>query len=370
MVDSSFFNGSLAQSKAKAEIVAKYFYAWATIILNRPTVEKVAYIDLYCGPGKYEDGTSSTPLKILERAILHDKMNDKVVTMFNDKDPNHVELLKSNIQDLEGLDKLKYSPDVVEGEVDEKMETFFKEMNLIPSLVFIDPWGYKGLSVNLISALFKDWGSDVIFFFNYNRVNMGLSNPVMKGNMNRLFGEKHAEKVKSALTDATPKEREEIILSHLFSALSEKGAQYFQPFKFKKKGKTSHFLIFITKHPLGYSIMKGIMAKECICDDNGVPTFEFDCTPPKTVQTALFKSDSLDKLGDSLLADFKGQQIPVKRIIEQHHVGKVYIDKNYKDAIKRLENNGKIVCEPPSDKRRKIKGVLTLADKVLVTFPN
>jgi len=58
-----FFEERLDQSEVKARIVQKYFFAWANVIM--PTAQKyggdkIAYIDLYCGPGRYKDGAAST----------------------------------------------------------------------------------------------------------------------------------------------------------------------------------------------------------------------------------------------------------------------------------------------------------------------
>jgi three-Cys-motif partner protein len=68
-----FFDQSRDQSKVKATIVAKYFDAWAHVIVavqkRYPDKEqRLAYVDLFAGPGRYEDGTKSTPLLILEKA--------------------------------------------------------------------------------------------------------------------------------------------------------------------------------------------------------------------------------------------------------------------------------------------------------------
>lgn len=59
----NFFKETSAQSEVKIRIVTKYFAAWSNVIL--PSVKthskRIAYIDLFAGPGKYEDGTKSTP---------------------------------------------------------------------------------------------------------------------------------------------------------------------------------------------------------------------------------------------------------------------------------------------------------------------
>ena len=63
-----FFDERKGQSEVKARIVSKYFVAWANVIL--PSVirasGRLAYIDLYAGPGRYKDGAVSTPLMVLK----------------------------------------------------------------------------------------------------------------------------------------------------------------------------------------------------------------------------------------------------------------------------------------------------------------
>ena len=72
-----FFDERSDQSEVKARIVQKYFYAWANVIM--PTAKRsgnrIAYIDLYAGPGRYKDGSASTPLLVLQHAIEHPKMS-------------------------------------------------------------------------------------------------------------------------------------------------------------------------------------------------------------------------------------------------------------------------------------------------------
>lgn len=59
---SSFFYEQKEQSYIKTEIVTKYFSAWSKVIISSPYVNRIAYIDLFAGPGKFEDGALSTPL--------------------------------------------------------------------------------------------------------------------------------------------------------------------------------------------------------------------------------------------------------------------------------------------------------------------
>ncbi|HOX41916.1 MAG TPA: hypothetical protein PK263_07080 [bacterium] len=86
MADNSFFDEQTAQSAIKCQIVSKYFWVWAKVIIGaqkkNPTVNsgKIAYMDLFAGPGRYADGKMSTPLKILKAAINDDEIGSRLVT--------------------------------------------------------------------------------------------------------------------------------------------------------------------------------------------------------------------------------------------------------------------------------------------------
>src|SRR5262245_49845388 len=71
-VAENFFAEQKEQSQIKTAIVTNYFWSWANVITGYQKGEgkdpKIAYIDLFAGPGRYEDGAVSTPLLILKEA--------------------------------------------------------------------------------------------------------------------------------------------------------------------------------------------------------------------------------------------------------------------------------------------------------------
>jgi len=221
MSEDSFFNEPTEQSRVKAEIVAKYFWAWARVIL--PSVKRrggrIAYIDLFSGPGRYRDGTKSTPLLILERAIQDVDMRDRLVTIFNDASPESAKALQHEINSLPGINILKYPPQVNNTEVGEDIVKMFERTRLAPTLFFMDPWGYKGMSLRLINSAIKDWGSDCILFFNYNRINMGLHNKAVEAHMNALFGEERADRLRIELEPLDVHERMLTIIEALIESI-------------------------------------------------------------------------------------------------------------------------------------------------------
>jgi len=369
----SFFDESKEQSQVKSAIVAKYFEAWARVMIGaqnryrRNDNNRIAYIDLFAGPGRYSDGTTSTPLLVLEKAIQDEAMQQRLVTIFNDKDPSNTNSLSEAINQLPGVDTLKYRPQVDTREVGKDIVKRFEEMKLVPTLFFVDPWGYKGLSLRLVNSVIKDWGSDCIFFFNYNRINMGLNNNAVREHMNALFGDVCADELRLRLSPLTPKQRELTIVGELCQALRDLGPEYVLPFRFKDDhgSRTSHHLIFVSKGFKGYEIMKDIMAKESSIAEQGVASFEYNPVDAQMAaqQQLLFAlSRPLDDLGDMLLQEFAGQNLKMLQIYERHNVNRPYTKRNYKHVLLQLQEQGKVTASPHR------KG--TFGDAVLVTFPD
>jgi hypothetical protein len=71
-----------------------------------------------------------------------------------------------------------------------------------------------------------------------------------------------------------------------------------------------------------------------------------------------------------LLTAFAGRKLTMDQIYQEHSIGRPYIRKNYKEVLRQLEAAGKIITFPPAAQRRKVKGEVTFADDVLVTFPS
>jgi len=366
---SCFFAKQTMASKIKAEIVSKYFSAWANVISSqgRP---KIGYLDLFSGPGRYDDGEPSTPLIVLENAINHwnTKVRNTIQLTFNDADPQNVTRLKREIKSFKNLHRLKILPKTFELEIDSDFVRDFDNMNTIPTLSFIDPWGYKGLSLPLVRSLVKDWGCDSIFFFNYRRINPGIENEVLEKPISDLFTEEVLLNLREKVSNKKPKEREEIILQAVEDVFRGWGMDYVLPFPFKNKtGKrTTHYLIFVTKSDVGFSIMKQIMAKASSSEIQGVPSFEYNPAAARCRQLTIFDFEKpLDKLQAKLLRKFSGQSLSMKQIYERHHIGEKYIKKNYKDALINLENQGKIKTNREQRKAR--KG--SFPDDMIVIFP-
>lgn len=375
-MNNEFFQEQREQSIIKARIVSKYFTKWAHIILQTQKKypkydQRMAYIDLFAGPGRYDDQSKSTPIMILETILSNPELSNRVIPFFNDKDANNIESLKKTIGQIPRIEKLRYAPKFYNEEIGDEIAKMFSDVRIIPTFFFVDPWGYKGLSLNLVSSIIKNWGCDCVFFFNYNRVNMGINNDVVKQHMISLFGEERLDKLQSKLLgNLTSYERELIVVQELCDALRQNGSKFVLPFCFKndRGTRTSHHLIFLTKNFHAYDIMKEIMATESSEAKDGVASFEYNPRDKLYKQGSLFDllSSPLDGLQDALIEQYAGQTVDFLRLYEHHSVNLPFTKKNYKDVLRNMLDIGLISAINPDTQKPPRKG--TFSDKMRITF--
>ena len=370
-----FFQEQREQSLIKARIVSKYFSAWANVILNTQKryphrTQKMAYIDLFAGPGRYDDQSKSTPLLVLETILSNPDLASRMVTLFNDKDAANIENLQAAINELPNIKQLRYEPSFYNEEIGDEIAKMFSEVNIVPTFFFVDPWGYKGLSLKLVSSIIKDWGCDCVFFFNYNRVNMGVNNDAIKSHMTSLFGDKQLQMLRQECSDKSSDEREMIVVQALCDALRNNGSQFVLPFRFKNAegSRTSHHLIFLSKSFRGYDIMKEIMHRESSDTNGGVASFEYNPRYHYFKQGSLFDmlSRPLDDLQEMLSQQYAGRTIDFNALYEEHSVDKPYIKRNYKEVLVSLYQNGSITAVNTKTGKPPRKG--TFSDDMRITF--
>jgi len=375
-MDNSFFDEQSEHSLIKSRIVSKYFNAWANVMLSvvkrkPPGDQHLAYADLFAGPGIYGDQNKSTPLMVLDTVLNNPDLCSRIHILFNDKNKENIEKLKITIDSIPNINKLEYPITYWCEEVGDEVAKKFERKKMVPTFFFVDPWGYKGLSLNLISSIIKDWGCDCVLFFNYNRISIGITNDMVKRNLVSIFGEKQYHSVREAYEYTTsPEEREIIVVEALCEALRNNGTRYVLPFRFKKDNgnRTSHHLIFISKHFLGYDIMKEIMAKESSESAEGVAKFEYNPRNHYSKQGSLLDmlTRPLEDLRNMLLKEYAGKTIDFMHLYETHSVDKPYIRKNYKEVLRKLYDDGLINAEKPKDHKPPKKG--SFSDEMRITF--
>lgn len=366
-----FFREQSDASAVKTLIIGNFFSSWANIVVGAAKArgKPIVYIDMYCGPGRYGDGRPSTPLIVLEKAIANPKVAPELVSIFNDEDPTLVENLKAEVAKVPGIAKLGRQPVFLNTSIGRETKQYFLERSNAPTFTFIDPFGYTGLTLDLIKGLTRGWGSDCLFFFNYARINRALSAGVFREPMSAIFGESRADDLTRKLTTIeadgrlTPFKREEIIGDTMTAALHEINNLYVRPFTFRKEGRTTHKLVFVSKDIKGYNVMKDVMAKQSnVKLGGGIIEFTYSDVPVD--EPILLMNFEFERLKSSLCEMFKGQTVSMNAVFERHNPGTDYLSRNYRDALNELDRLGKVRTVP-----RKVRsGKVTFGEDVRITF--
>ena len=366
MADASFYDKPTQASLKKHRIVTKYAAGWENIILPKALTKEgeIWHIDLYSGPGKYKDGTESIPLLILRHAIATPALHDTLRTIFNDENRAFTRELEGYIAALPGINQLRYQPVVRNYRVGKDLIPRIQRINA-PTLFFADPWGYEGVSIDLIKAALSHWGSDFLVFFNYNRINMHLTSDLMHAPIDEFFSPDRASALRTTVARLRPTEREHAVLNEMARAIRELGARTGKfTYRSPTGTRTTHHLFCVSRHREGMALFKEISGKESSTFDDDVPSLDHN-PAADPAQGSLFSP--IADLEDELITTFAGKQLTTEQIYHEHHNGRLYVLKNYRQALLHLEDAGMVTVDPPRAERRMPE---TIPSAALITFPN
>lgn len=160
-------------SEIKVKLLELYLEKYVSIISNSRGIKELKIYDLFCGEGVYENGKEGSPviiLKIIKNIFYRNKSkSNSVITYnchFNDLNKNKTDKLSKHITDK----KLHYSEigsieylnkdyhlvkkDVISQKGDHEKKKF----------IFIDPYGYKEISLKDIEEILSDNHTEVLLF--------------------------------------------------------------------------------------------------------------------------------------------------------------------------------------------------------------
>ena len=364
---SNFFKKKRKTSEIKSEVLNEYFKAWAAILLKGQKYRKIKtllYVDLFSGPGLYDDESPSTPIKILnsinQSKGLYIDFDKSVKTFFNDKSEKLANDLKKNIENLPYYNEITHKPIIANEPASQKMlEKQLQSSN--PSLTFIDPLGYNYTQKMLLYSV-KNWGSDLFMLFNFNRIRAAIRNKKVKQNMMGIFATHYDQILEFDKKEQTPYKREEFIIK-IFKKIFEDRGYFILKFRvnFPDKNQTSHYLFFISKVNLAITRAKEIMTKYSDMQDDGVPLFGANIKQDPIFFPSLCEF-SIQKLSEIILVNKSSfNNKTIEEIYREHNYNTNYVKQNYKDAVEILKNNNKIAI---FDTREKLTKRITYTAKI------
>lgn len=346
---------------AKHEILRRYLGAWFPIITTYNT--KVLYIDGFCGPGRYAGGEIGSPVLAVQEATKHGhRMNGReILFYFMDERADRIDHLRSELDNLQipanfhlGLSTGEFEPEIrrILKHVDEK------NLKLVPTFAFIDPFGFKGLPFDLVRRLLQNSKTEVFINVMADSVNRFLTHPndQVRQRIVELFG------IPQALEIAQNSTHRIEALRLLYQQQLSTCAEFVRYFEMRNsKEKTIYYLFFASNNSLGHLRMK-----EAFWGVDKTSGFCFsDATDPK--QLLLFEVDQTSKLASELENTFSSKKVVVKEI-ERYVIDKTaFLGKHMRTALKLLEEENRIMVDAFKEDGTKRKGKSFPAE-VIVNF--
>lgn len=366
-----FFETQHTPSQVKSAIVSRYWGAWSGIMTQRAGKCLIGYLDLFAGPGRFEDGVESTPLLIMRKAAADPFLRRALKSFFNDKDAEKISSLQREIAAIDGITDLKHAPRFHSEAVSPQIVDHLTEFRAIPTLLFADPFGYMGISLQLVKQLLEDQKSEALIFFNTNRINPGISNEFVREHIDALFGEERAEAVRGKASGLHGDARERVVLNSFADGLKAIGFPYVLRFRFLSRtaDRTSHHLFHCSRHRLAEKKMKDIMDRHSAKTFDGVPLFEIpqdDLGQPSLFDQPLPPVE----LARELVQFFAGRALTLPEIIGRHSPGTPYVERNYRAALWYLIDEGRVICEHRGAVRAQRQGKRIWPKGMRISFPS
>jgi len=353
-----FFKKQTVSSRIKAGIISEYFPDYCKIIANKSSQTSFRYIDLFAGPGLYKDGNHSTPLLVASKCLKDENLKKLVKFVFNDNE--YYEQLKENFNTHFPDGSFNQKPHFGKGTVgkDKAITEYLLRGtedgigNDSPAVLFIDPFGYKGIETNVLSAFLKKWGNEIFIFVNTKRIQPALENEKFDSLMADWFpaglerlkkDRRYQQTVTDRLNliiDSIGKEYELVLGKHVF----------YTAFKFQEEDSkgTSHYILHLTKNAKGFELIKTIYNDFANVGTvfDGKNTYTFDAKSLDNPVNKIFdehaKSRNVDNLKELIQSEYSGKSVLSEDLFNNHHKNNLYSRSHYTKALRRLVEEGKL----------------------------
>lgn len=358
--NSHFFDSQTLSSRIKASIVSEYFPQYCRIISKFHTPEMIGFFDMFSGPGVYKNGQLSTPILVGQRCQEDSQLANLVWFVFNDM--KYGKDIEDNFTSFFPIGTFKHRPFFADRTFGENerinkfltKNTYKNRRNERPSVLFIDPWGYKHINTPILADFLKSWGNELFIFINTKRLNADFEKDISQNNLQIIFPRTYDKLKAEKRLQGSVEQRHKFIVDHLgkeFEIILGKRI-YTAAFQFMEEDQTtpSHYLLHITKDAKGYELIKQVFDRYAnvhrTFNSNHITyTFDPKKMPPLELFDEQFKQENIDFLKIQIKRDFNGQTISALQLFKIHQKDSMYAERHYRIALRQLANNGELeVC--------------------------
>ena len=352
-----FFAKQTDSSRVKAQIISEYFPQYCKIISKKHMPKRFGYYDMFAGPGMYGDGSRSTPLLVAEKCYEDASLRNRVWMVFNDM--AYGDELKENFEAIYPNGTFEQKPHFgnrVFGEWP-KIDTFLTRntmngfFNECPSLLFIDPWGYKHINTSVLTQFLTQWGNEVFIFINTKRLNAAFSNALFQEDLKIIFPLTYNEVKDNLSNQRSVEEKHVYIINHLAKEFERilGGRVFYTAFQFREEEQDtpSHYLLHIKKGAKGFELIKQVYTKYANVDRvlKGIGNVETYTFNPHSIQGMFdgdFKQDNIDYLKNQLEEKYSGVTIDANKLFKEDQIGRIHSRYHYLLALRQMYDEKRI----------------------------
>lgn len=346
---------------AKHQILKAYLNAWAPIMLQGRE-RRILYLDGFAGPGESKDKKHlGSPILALDLITAHralPKFKGEIVMHFIEIEPKRAthlsELIKSRFFALPQA--VKY--DVINDEFCKKLREILTKVHenggaLAPTFCFVDPFGWSDIDVDLLADLMLEDKAELFITFVVGFIKRFVTDEKSGRSFAKIFTGTQMDQIKTAGSD---QEKEHMIMEffvkNIKAAIKNKGkAHEIYDISFAAVGKNNtltYYLIYFTSHPKGLKVMKEAMFAIGKDGSYRFSDFEFNPKQSKIVDYTEGKEWQIEAAKD-VYGGLKGKTLRVREIDSYVLTNTNWIFR--KEILKKLEEQGKIVCANKSKKK-------------------
>jgi three-Cys-motif partner protein len=339
-------------TRGKHLVLRRYLEAWLPILGS--SHGRVVFIDGFAGPGEYSGGEDGSPVIAISALAEHSAREriPAVRFLFIEERRDRADHLRSVL----GARFTSLPPEwqwtVVPGECAPTIVQLLNELErdgarIAPSLMMLDPFGVKGIPIDVVRQFLTHPRTEVYISFMYESFRRFDEQPEFEQHLDALFG---VPRWRQTLNQPDPEVARQATYALYEQCLRNAGAKFVLHFDIYRGGGLIYSVFFATKHTLGCDRMKQAMWR-------AAPDGSFEFRGQRGGQMALDLGGPNYELLRQELSDFVGARgectvDAVEKFLQSDqtlfHSGHPY----RRDGLRVLESTGRIrVVRPPGARR-------------------
>ena len=321
-------------TRAKHEILTRYLGAWYRI-LGRSRAPRLVIFDGFAGRAEYTGGESGSPVLIYEAAVraVGDGVAQQIEILCSEANPSNfasLQAVTARLLECPGV-SLRTREEEFAAAATRVAQWLTDQRGTIPTFVFVDPFGFTGVPLQVIKALMSVAHVEVLLTFMARDMSRFLTLDTVEETLNEFFG----GDAWRGCVDPDEEARTECLLLRYQDVVRPGITLYATPFRvFEDERQTPlYYLVHLTNHPLGMRRMKEAM----IAQSEEMTFWPITVRPKDQLALDVREGKPWPSLQKELLDGYAGQSLTFEELLNDDYPKGVWVGPQYRAAILDLE---------------------------------